>query len=169
MHPIRTVVEGLINSPIAFQQNVSVEKKSKIAFVILVLFFVPLGVMVISGGISSDTNRVAYILFGILLSIFPFLLQIFLKRIRENLITLVSREGIQVQKGKMYTWETLHAINFNISKAKYGSEKQCYLIDFQFKEGYARATYTTDKFSYILFIADQLPVKKNRKENAEHM
>lgn len=169
MHPIKLATEKLIPYPIEVQQNAAVERKSKIAFIVLIIFFVPLGGLVISGGLTSETNRMAYILFGFVLCVFPFILHLFLKRIREHLVVRLDKDGIKTSSGKVYCWESLNSITFNISKNKYSDEKLCYMLDFNFKDSYARASHTTNKFSHIILIAEQLPVKKIRKENSEHL
>ena len=161
MNNTKQKAQQLILQPIVLQYNHTLTIAQKIAGSILLIFFLMLGTSILFAGFKAEENGKYYLLFGVILLSFPVLIYFIIEHSRNKLITLIDKDGLTLKNNKKFDWENLKSITHH---AHPHAPDDTYLsVEFKFTNGEARATYHADKFSYILFIAESLPIPKTEE------
>ncbi|MFN8282119.1 MAG: hypothetical protein U0U67_02840 [Chitinophagales bacterium] len=166
---IKRTAQQWLAQPIHLQDSKSSTTRN-VAGGILFAFFAFLGFSILVSGFKSQEYQAAYIAFGVVLLAFPVFVFLLINTIKKKIIKVISSEGVLVNNGNLYHWETLKSITFHTTESRYRVDNlnHIYMIDFHFAEGDARSSYMFHGFANVEFIADKLPVSKKNKTNAYH-
>jgi hypothetical protein len=85
------------------------------------------------------------------------------------MIVQLTQQGITTKNGKIFIWENLKSITYQLAMRKHGggqTPRKCHMLDFYFTDGSARAGFLMREFMEILYIADSLNVPKKEITNA---
>jgi hypothetical protein len=158
MNSTKQKAQQLILQPIVLQYNHTLSMAQKIAGSILLIFFLMLGTSILFAGFKAVEYGIYYLFFGAILCSFPFLIYLIIENSKKNLITLIDKDGLTLKNNKKFDWENLKSI---MHHAHPNAPNDTYLsVEFKFSNGNARATYHADKFPFVLFIAQSLPLPK---------
>lgn len=158
MNSTKQRAQQIILQPVVLQYNHSLNMAQKIAGSILLIFFLLLGTSIILAGLKAEEYGNYYLLFGAIICSFPFLIYFVIEHSKNKLITLIDKDGLTLKNNKKFDWENLKSI---MHHAHPNAPDETYLsVEFIFTNGEARATYHADKFPFVLFIAQSLPLPK---------
>lgn len=158
MNSTKQRAQQIILQPVVLQYNHSLNMAQKIAGSILLIFFLLLGTSIILAGLKAEEYGNYYLLFGTIICSFPFLIYFVIEHSKNKLITLIDKDGLTLKNNKKFDWENLKSI---MHHAHPNAPDDTYLsVEFIFTNGEARATYHADKFPFVLFIAQSLPLPK---------
>mgnify|MGYP006888932345 CR=1 FL=1 len=161
MNSTKQKAQQIILQPVVLQYNHTLTMAQKIAGSVLLIFFLTLGISIIFAGFKVAENGKYYLMLGAVLTSMPFLIYFVIENSKNNLITLIDKDGITLKNNKKFDWENLKSI---MHHAHPNAPDDTYLsVEFKFTNGEARATYHADKFSYVLFIAQSLPLPKTEE------
>jgi hypothetical protein len=166
---VKTLAAQLIKMPIVVVPVKSVELKSNISGAILFLFFGLIGCMILAGSFKAKENNVLYFMIGLLLLATPYLIYLLVSKTKGKMIAQMDQQGITIKNGKVFKWESLKGLTSHLAMRQHGGGQiphQCYMLDFHFGEGDARASFMMREFMEILYIADSFDVPKKEKTNA---
>ena len=158
MNSTKQKAQELILQPVVLHYNHTLTMAQKIAGSMLLIFFLFLGTSIILAGLKAAENGKYYVLFGALLCSFPFLIYFIIEHSKNKLITLIDKDGITLKNNKKFDWENLKSIMHQAHR--YAPADTYISVEFKFTNGVARTSYHADKFSYVLFIAQSLPIPK---------
>ncbi len=158
MNITKQKAQQLIQQPVVLEYNHTLSMAQKIAGLLLLLFFLSLGTGIFLAGLKAEENKIFYILFGALLCLFPFGSYFIIENSKNKLITLIDKDGITLRNNKKFDWDNLKSIMHH--STPYAPEDTYLSVEFKFTNGNAKATYQADQFSYVLFIAQSLPIPK---------
>ncbi len=154
------ITENLIAHPVVLHYDNKLSVVQKIAGLILFVFFAFLGVGIFMMGLKAVASGVYYMLFGFVLCLFPFIVYFIIQQTKQNQIIQIDKNSVTLRNKKNYNWEQLKSIIYNTSLYETNESNRFVSVQFTFNNGKAIATYKADKFSYVLFIANNLQVKK---------
>ena len=161
MNSTKQKAQQIILQPVILHYNHTLTMAQKIAGSMLLIFFLFLGTSIILAGLKAAENGKYYVLFGALLCSFPFLIYFIIEHSKNKLITLIDKDGLTLKNNKKFVWENLKSI---MHYAHPNAPDDTYLsVEFIFTNGEARATYHADKFPFVLFIAQSLPLPKTEE------
>lgn len=163
MSNIQPIIDKLIKQPIVLQYDNQLSIVQKIAGFILLLFFLFLGISIFIGGLKAEEYGIYYLLFGVVLCLFPLFFYFIMQQSKNKHITLIDKDSITIKNNSIYKWENLKSITYNTSLYEQNENNRFVSVQFIFSNGDAIATYKADGFSYVLFIANNLQVPKKEK------
>ena len=161
MNSTKQKAQQIILQPVILHYNHTLTMAQKIAGFFLLFFFLTLGISIVFAGFKAEENGKYYVLLGAVLSAMPFLIYFIIENSKNNLITLIDKDGLTLKNNKKFVWENLKSI---MHHAHPNAPDDTYLsVEFIFTNGEARATYHADKFPFVLFIAQSLPLPKTEE------
>ncbi|MBK9329740.1 MAG: hypothetical protein IPM95_10610 [Sphingobacteriales bacterium] len=156
------IAQQLIKQPIALYYTNEMSSGRKLAGLILLSFFLLLGIGIFKGGLEAEENGVYYMVFGVVLGAFPFFLLFLMINNKKKSIALIDKEGVTLKNNKKYNWENLRSITYHTSLYEKMESERYISIEFIFADNSAFVFYDTDQFSNIVYIAErlQVPIKE---------
>lgn len=122
-----------------------------------------MGVNIFIGGLKANENSIFYLLFGVILCLFPLVVYLIIRAVKSKLIYWADKDGVCLKNEIRYQWKNLQRIVYNTSLYERDENKRFVSVQFIFSDGEAIATYRADNFSTILFLSINLPVPKKEK------
>lgn len=163
MNNSKQIVQQLIKQPITLQYSNIINIVQAIAGLLLLIFFLFLGISIFISGLKAEEYGIYYLLFGSVLCLFPVVVFFIMQLYNNKRITLIDEDGVSTKNNINYKQENLNSITYNTSLYEQNENNRFVSVQFIFSNGDAIATYKADGFSYVLFIANNLQVPKKEK------
>lgn len=163
MNNIQSIIDKLIQQPVVLQYDNQLSIAQKIAGIILLVFFLLLGVGIIMNGLKVEKGKVYYLLFGTILCLFPVIFFFIMQHSKNKQIILLDKNGVALRNKQAYQWQNLKCIIYNTSLYEQNENNRFVSVQFIFSNGEAVANFKADKFFDVLFIANNLQVEKIEK------